>query len=79
MIDDHPAKEFFMSAPRWRLLAIATWVVLTCITSVWVGSAAPRIWLLLLVFGAVPPAMLLWLWNDDRPQVLGTLRERARR
>ena len=64
-----------MSAPRWRILVIATWLALTCITFVYVGTVAARNWWLLVVSGAIPPAMLLWLWNDDRPQLLGTLRE----
>lgn len=68
-----------MSAPRWRIFVIVTWVALTCITFVWVGDVAPHNWLLLVVSGAIPPAMLLWLWNDDRPQLLGTLRERGSR
>jgi hypothetical protein len=35
---------------------------------------AARSWLLLLVFGFVPLAMLLSLWNDDRPLLTGSLR-----
>jgi hypothetical protein len=63
-----------MSPSRWRFLAIGLWVALACITFVWVGSVAARSWLLLVVGGVIPPAMLLWLWNEDGPQLLGTLR-----
>lgn len=68
-----------MSAPQWRMLAIGTWVALACLTFIWIGSLAAHSWLLLLVSGVIPPAMLLWLWNEDQPQLLGTLRERDRR
>lgn len=68
-----------MSAPQWRILVIAAWLTLVCITFVWIGSLAARSWLLLLVAGVIPPAMLLWLWNEDRPQLLGALIERGRR
>jgi hypothetical protein len=37
-----------------------------------------RSWLLLLVFGVIPPAMLLWLWNKDRPLLMGSLRRRQK-
>ena len=68
-----------MSTPQWRYLAIAVWVVLVCVTFVWIGSVALRSWLLLVVSAVIPPAMLLWLWNEDGPQLLGTLRAGADR
>ena len=68
-----------MSAPRWRLLVIGIWVALACITFVWLGSVATRSWLVLAVSVVIPPSMLLWLWNDDRPELLGTLRAEAGR
>jgi hypothetical protein len=43
-----------------------------------IGSLAARSWLLLLVTGLVPPVMLLWLWNEDRPLLIGSLQRRRR-
>lgn len=68
-----------MSAPRWRFYLIGLWVALSCLTFVWIGSVAVRSWLLLLVGGVIPPAMLLWLWNEDGPQLIGSLRSGSRR
>ena len=67
-----------MSAPRWRWSLIGAWIALTSITFIATDSATARNWLLLLVFGTVPPAMLLWLWNDDRPLLIGTLHRRQK-
>jgi hypothetical protein len=67
----------FMSAPQWRSSLIGIWLVLTCLTFIAVDSMVPRSWLLLLVFVVVPPAMLLWLWNEDRPLLIGSLRRRG--
>ena len=67
-----------MSAPRWRYSLIGLWVVLSCFAFVWIGSVAVRSWLLLLVGGVIPPAMLLWLWNEDGPQLIGSLRSATR-
>lgn len=66
---------------QWRYLAIAVWVALVCIAFVWIGSFAARSWLLLVVSAVIPPAMLLWLWNEEKngPQLLGTLRAGADR
>ena len=57
---------------RWSL--IAAWLALTCLAFIVVNSVAPRSWLLLVVCGVIPPVMLLWLWNEDRPLLLGSLR-----
>ena len=67
-----------MSAPRWRWSLIGVWIALTCITFIAIGSMAARSWLLLVVFGTIPPAMLLWLWNEDRPLLIGSLRPRQK-
>lgn len=67
-----------MSAPQWRWSLIGVWLVSTCIIFAAGGRMAADHWLLLLVFGIVPPAMLLWLWNDDRPLLIGTLSRRQR-
>jgi hypothetical protein len=67
-----------MSVLRWRWLLISVWVAVACITFVWVGSMATRSWLLLLVSGIIPPAMLLWLWKEDGPELLGSLRSGAK-
>ena len=74
----HPPQEDSMSAPRWRWSLIGVWIALTCITFIAIGSMAARSWLLLVVFGAIPPAMLLWLWNEDRPLLIGSLRPRQK-
>ena len=63
-----------MSAPRWRWSLIGVWFALTCVTFMAIDPMAARSWLPLLVFGTVPPAMLLWLWNEDRPLRIGSLR-----
>jgi hypothetical protein len=52
---------------------IGVWLVLTSITFTAINSMAVRSWLLLLVFSVIPPAMLLWAWNEDRPLPLGSL------
>ena len=67
-----------MLAAQWRWSLIGVWVVLACLSFVAFGSMAPRSWLLLLVFAVIPPAMLLWLWNEDRPLVIGSLRKREK-
>jgi len=68
-----------MSAPRWRRSLIGVWIALTCVAFIASDSATARSWLLLLVFGFVPPAMLLWLWNEERPQLIGSLHRRNKR
>jgi len=67
-----------MSAPRWRWSLIGIWIALAFITFIAIGSMAARSWLLLVVFGAIPPAMLLWLWNEDRPLLIGSLHPRQK-
>ena len=62
-----------MSAPRWRWSLIGVWLALTCITFIASDSLVVRNWLLLLVFGLIPPAMLRWVWNEDRPVPSGSL------
>jgi hypothetical protein len=62
-----------MSALRWRWSLIGVWFALTLIAFIAINGTAPRSWLLLLVFSLIPPAMLLWLWNEDRPLLLGSL------
>jgi hypothetical protein len=48
-------------------------------TFIAIDSMAARSWLLLLVFGFVPPAMLMWIWNEDRPPLIGSLHRRQKR
>lgn len=68
-----------MSAPQWRWSVIGVWLALACVTFVGIDSMALRSWLLLLVVGVIPPAMLLWAWNEDRPLPIGSLRPRRER
>ena len=65
-----------MSAPHWRWSAIVLWLAVSGIAFAAIDSMAARSWLLLLVTGVVPPAMLLWLWNEDQPLLIGSLRRR---
>jgi hypothetical protein len=67
-----------MSAPQWRWSLIGVWLALSCLTFIALDSLAARRWLLFLVFGVVPPAMLLWLWNEDRPLLIGSPRRREK-
>jgi hypothetical protein len=67
-----------MSAPGWRWSLIGVWITLTCVIFIAIGSMAARSWLLLLVFGTIPPAMLLWLWNEEQPLLIGSLRPRKK-
>lgn len=67
-----------MSAPRWRWFLIGIWFALTCLTFIAIGSRGSSNWLMLLVSAVVPPAMLLWLWNEDRPLLIGSLRRRQK-
>lgn len=67
-----------MSAPRWRWSLIGVWFALTLMTFIGIDSMPPRTWLLLLVGGVIPPAMMLWLWNEDRPLLMGSLRSRQK-
>ena len=60
-----------MSAPQWRWSLIGVWFALACMTFMAIDTIVARNWLLLFVFGVVPPTMLLWLWNEDRPLLIG--------
>ena len=62
-----------MSAQRWRWSFIGVWLSACCAGFVAVNSLTARNWLLLLVFAIIPPLMSLWLWNEDRPMLLGSL------
>ena len=65
-----------MSAPQWRWSLIGVWLTLSCITFVTIDSMVVRSWLLLLVFAIIPPAMMLWAWNEDRPLPMESLQRR---
>ena len=67
-----------MSASHWRWSLIGVWLALTSITFIAFDGIAIRSWLLLLVFGFIPPMMLLWAWNEDRPLPIGSLRGRRK-
>jgi len=68
-----------MSAPRWRWVLISVWVALACIIFAAIGSTAVRSWVLLVVMATIPPVMLLFLWTEDRPNLIGTLRSGSTR
>jgi hypothetical protein len=68
-----------MSPSRLRWFLIGAWIALTCTVFAWIGSLTARSWMLLFVSGAIPAAMVLWLWNQDQPQLLGPLRSTPRR
>ena len=64
-----------MSAPRWRWSLIGLWLSACCLGFIAIDSmTTARSWLLLFVSGVVPPLMLLWLRNEDRPMLMGSLR-----
>ena len=65
-----------MSVRRWRWSLIGVWFAFAVTTFIAIDSLVLRSWLLLIVFAVLPPAMLLWLWNDDRPLLLGSLHRR---
>lgn len=67
-----------MTALKWRLSLIGLWIVFASLTFAVIGNTAARSWQLLLVFGVIPPAMLLWLWNEDRPLLIGSLQRRRK-
>ena len=62
-----------MSAPQERWFLIGVWLALASLTFIATDNIAARSWLLLVVFGLLPPAMLLRLWNEDRPLLIGSL------
>ena len=62
-----------MSSPRVRWCLIGIWMVLASIVFVGVGSWTERSWLLLLVSATIPPTMMLWFWNEDRPLLMGAI------
>lgn len=68
-----------MSTLQWRWSLISLWVALSCVTFAAIDSMAARSWLVLLVSGVIPPAMLLWLWNDEQPVLIGSLHRRQKR
>lgn len=68
-----------MSASQWRWSVIGIWLTLSSIIFITIDSMTLRSWLLLLVCGVIPPAMLLWLWNEDRPLLMGSLQQRQQR
>ena len=68
-----------MPASQWRRTAICIWLAASCFTFIGIDSMAVRSWLLLLVCGVIPPAMLLWAWNEDRPLPIESLSARRER
>jgi hypothetical protein len=62
-----------MSAPCWRVSPIGLWLAAACVLLLALGSATPRDWSLLLPAGVIPPALLLWRWNEERLLALRAL------
>ena len=67
-----------MSGSQWRRLLMSGWVTLVCVVFVAIDNREVRSWLLLAIFGLIPPGMLVWLWNEDRPLPLTSLRMRRK-
>lgn len=67
-----------MSSHQWRWCLIASWIAGAAIVFIAVGSWTGRSWLLLCVIAAIPPAMMLWFWNEDRPLILEPIRVRQK-
>jgi hypothetical protein len=66
-----------MSAPRWRRSVIGIWVALAGIALFVMGMSVRNV-SVFFAAGVVPPVMLLWLWNEDQPMLLGSLNSRER-
>ena len=62
-----------MSSPRVRWCLIGIWMVLASMVFISVGSWTERSWLLLFVSATIPPTMMLWFWNEDRPLLMGAI------
>lgn len=62
-----------MSSPRVRWFLIGIWMVLASMVFVSLGSWTERSWLLLFVSATIPPTMMLWFWNEDRPLLMGAV------
>src|SRR5687768_16092796 len=69
-----PLKEDAVSAPRWPWPLIGIWVALAFVSFFVVEMTTMRSWPLLLVAVTIPPAMLLWLWNEERRLRLALVR-----
>ena len=79
---EHPLitqRDLHMPAPQWRRTLIGMWLAVACFTFIGIDSMAVRSWLLLVVCGVIPPAMLLWAWNEDRPLPIESLSARRER
>ena len=68
-----------MSATRMRWGLIVVWMAAASVVFTSVGSWTERSWLLLFVAATIPPAMMLWFWNEDRPLMIGSLSARRKR
>jgi hypothetical protein len=67
-----------MTAPRLRWSLIGVWLACTCIAFFVIDNVTARSLMLLLVFAVIPPTMLLWRWNENRPLVIGSLYRRQK-
>jgi hypothetical protein len=68
----------FMSSPQWHWYLIASWIAGAALVFIGVGGWTERSWLLLCVIAALPPAMMLWFWNEDRPLIMERIRMRQK-
>ena len=64
----------YMSSPHVRLYLIGLWMAVGAMVFIGVGSWTERSWSLLFVAATIPPAMMLWFWNEDRPLNMERLR-----
>jgi hypothetical protein len=68
-----------MTSLSLRHSLTVTWIGLLLVAFALVDISTVRSWLTLIVLAVVPPLMLLWLWNDDKPVILGALGDGHRR
>jgi hypothetical protein len=68
-----------MSALSLRSPLTVIWIALAFVAFRWIDISSVRSWLTLMVVAVVPPLMMLWLWNDAKPVLIGALTRRQAR
>jgi hypothetical protein len=67
----------FNNSPQARWYLIALWIAVAAVVFINVGSWTGRSWSLLFITGTIPPAMMLWFWNEDQPLVMERIKTRG--